>query len=191
MGPKERQHYEYVALEGKIVHKQTGEFLDTTNGSKGAKWIFVMSTSKNLYAGQKKKGLFHHSSFLAGGVTLAAGRFTVEDGVLKSISAYSGHYKPSEENLNNFLNFLRENGVDPSEVEVPCASNEDYYDDSTQDRVEKETEAATFFKPPQLEMPMKMESPRVPRTPNSRRFFASYLSPTSATDDDDDDEEKK
>ncbi|KAJ6790526.1 IQ domain-containing protein IQM3-like [Iris pallida] len=157
MGPQERQHYEYVPVEGKIVHKQTGELLDTTNGNKGAKWIFVMSTSKNLYAGQKKKGLFHHSSFLAGGVTLAAGRFTVENGVLKSIWAYSGHYKPSEENLSNFLTFLREKGVDLSEVEVPSSSNEDYYDDSKQDQVEKETEAIVFPKPPQLEMPTKME----------------------------------
>ena len=37
------------------MHKQTGELLDTANGSewdKGAKWIFVMSTSKKLYAGK-------------------------------------------------------------------------------------------------------------------------------------------
>jgi len=32
---------------------------------------------------QKKKGLFHHSSFLAGGATLAAGRLEAEDGILE------------------------------------------------------------------------------------------------------------
>lgn len=32
---------------------------------------------------QKKKGMFHHSSFLAGGATLAAGRLVVEHGDLK------------------------------------------------------------------------------------------------------------
>lgn len=32
---------------------------------------------------QKKKGMFHHSSFLAGGATLAAGRLVVEDGTVK------------------------------------------------------------------------------------------------------------
>lgn len=32
---------------------------------------------------QKKKGTFHHSSFLAGGVTLAAGRLVVIDGTLQ------------------------------------------------------------------------------------------------------------
>ncbi|KAK1552849.1 hypothetical protein Q3G72_024359 [Acer saccharum] len=47
------------------------------------KWIFVVSTSKNLYAGVFKIGTFHHSSFLAGGATLAAGRLEAEQGILK------------------------------------------------------------------------------------------------------------
>lgn len=34
------------------MHKQSGNFLDTTKGKPGEKWIFVMSTSKKLYAGQ-------------------------------------------------------------------------------------------------------------------------------------------
>ena len=48
---QEREHYEYLVVEGKIVHKQSGFFLDTIKGKPGAKWIFVMSTSKKLYAG--------------------------------------------------------------------------------------------------------------------------------------------
>ena len=39
-------------MEGKIVHKLTGDLLDSSNGSQGAKWIFVMSTYKKLYAGE-------------------------------------------------------------------------------------------------------------------------------------------
>ena len=94
-----------------MVHKQTGDLLDTDREVHDSKWIFVMSTSKKLYAGevrinltseiillksllfstllfcffafQKKKGLFHHSSFLAGGATLAAGRLMAERGKLK------------------------------------------------------------------------------------------------------------
>lgn len=157
LGPQERKHYEYIPIDGKIVHKQSGEPLDTTNGSNGAKWIFVMSTSKKLYAGEKKKGLFHHSSFLAGGTTLAAGRFTAENGVLKSIWAYSGHYKPSEENLSNFLSFLREKGIDLDEVQIRASSNEDYYDDPKQDEANKDDEPGIFREPPQLELPVKME----------------------------------
>ncbi|KAL8105345.1 hypothetical protein AgCh_029221 [Apium graveolens] len=38
----------------------------------GLKWIFVLSTSRNLYVG-KKKGEFQHSSFLFGGATMVAG----------------------------------------------------------------------------------------------------------------------
>ncbi|KAL0333460.1 UNVERIFIED_CONTAM: IQ domain-containing protein IQM3 [Sesamum angustifolium] len=125
LGPQEREHYEFVVIDGKILHKLTGRPLDTTKGSPGSKWIFVMSTSKKLYTGEKKKGLFHHSSFLAGGATLAAGRLMAEDGVLKCISAYSGHYKPTDDSLDSFLSFLKENGVNLVEVEIQKV-NEDY-----------------------------------------------------------------
>ncbi|XP_004249826.1 IQ domain-containing protein IQM3-like [Solanum lycopersicum] len=125
LGPQEREHYEYIVAEGKIVHEKTGNVLDTTKGLPGAKWIFVMSTSRRLYAGEKKKGLFHHSSFLAGGATSAAGRLVVMDGRVVSISAYSGHYRPTEDRLDSFLSFLNENGVNLDEVEIR-KSNEDY-----------------------------------------------------------------
>ncbi|KAE9465563.1 hypothetical protein C3L33_02536, partial [Rhododendron williamsianum] len=118
LGPQERENYQYIVVGGKIVHKQSGNFLDTTKGKPGEKWIFVMSTSKKLYAGQKKKGIFHHSSFLAGGATLAAGRLAAEDGTLKSISPYSGHYRPTDDSLDSFLSFLKQNGVDLDRVAV-------------------------------------------------------------------------
>ncbi|PKI36173.1 hypothetical protein CRG98_043431 [Punica granatum] len=133
LGPQERENYEYLILEGKIIHKLSGELLHTTKGSQGAaaKWIFVMSTSKKLYAGEKKKGAFHHSSFLAGGATIAAGRLVAEHGILKSISAYSGHYRPTDDSLDSFLSFLEENGVNLKEVEIHKASEDsDTYDDS-------------------------------------------------------------
>ena len=49
---QEREHYEYIVVEGKIIHKQTRNVLDTIKGLKEGKWIFVMSTSKKLYAGK-------------------------------------------------------------------------------------------------------------------------------------------
>ncbi|PKI49315.1 hypothetical protein CRG98_030243 [Punica granatum] len=124
LGPQEREHYEYNLVDGKIVHKQSGEFLDTNRGSHGAKWIFVVSTSHKLYAGEKKKGAFHHSSFLAGGATLAAGRLIVEHGILKSISAYSGHYRPTNDSLDSFISYLKDNGVNLDEVQI-FKANED------------------------------------------------------------------
>ncbi|MBA0753243.1 hypothetical protein Gogos_021315 [Gossypium gossypioides] len=119
-----KEHYEYIVFEGKIIHKQTGNVLHTIKGSEGRKWIFVVSTSKKLYAGEKKKGMFHHSSFLAGGATFAAGRLVAEQGILKSISAYSGHYRPTDDSLENFLSFLKEKGVNLSEVEIRRASDD-------------------------------------------------------------------
>ncbi|KAI4370189.1 hypothetical protein MLD38_018563 [Melastoma candidum] len=130
LGPKEREQYEYVIDRGMVIHKLSGEYLDTRKGREGAKWIFVMCTSRRLYAGEKKKGEFHHSSFLAGGATIAAGRLATEDGVLKSISAYSGHYRPTEDRLDAFLSFLKDNGVNLDEVEIRKNTDDsDTYED--------------------------------------------------------------
>ena len=49
----ERKAYEVIVEEGRFIYKETGEFLHTTSD---AKWIFVLSTSKTLYVGKKKKG---------------------------------------------------------------------------------------------------------------------------------------
>lgn len=130
LGPKERELYEYIINEGKVIHKQSGEPLDTSKGPKDAYWIFVMSTARRLYAGKKEKGVFQHSSFLSGGATIAAGKFTVKAGVIKSIWAYSGHYKPSTEDLNNFMKFLEENGVNLKEIEMRPFKKGDYHNDS-------------------------------------------------------------
>ncbi|KEH42064.1 putative IQ motif, EF-hand binding protein [Medicago truncatula] len=130
LGPQEREHYEYIVCEGIIIHKQSGDLFHTKNDSEDAKWIFVMSTSKKLYAGKKKKGLFHHSSFLAGGATLAAGRLEAVDGILESISAYSGHYRPTDDTLDTFLSYLKQNGVNLDEVKVRKPNDDtDIYED--------------------------------------------------------------
>ena len=79
----ERKPYEVIVVDGKFIYKQTGKLLHTTEETSDVKWIFVLSTSKILYVGMKKKGAFQHSSFLAGGATIAAGRLVVDGGVLK------------------------------------------------------------------------------------------------------------
>ncbi|KAL8255539.1 hypothetical protein R6Q59_030606 [Mikania micrantha] len=118
LGPMERKEYEVVIKDGKLLYKQTGDYLDTTESSKAFKWIFVLSTSRTLYVGIKKKGLFQHSSFLAGGATLAAGRLVSEKGVLKAIWPHSGHYRPTQENFQDFVSFLQENDVDTTYVKM-------------------------------------------------------------------------
>lgn len=49
---KERGDYEVVIEDGKFMFKNSRQILDTSGGPRDAKWIFVLSTSKNLYVGQ-------------------------------------------------------------------------------------------------------------------------------------------
>ncbi|KAK8468242.1 hypothetical protein PHAVU_007G263300 [Phaseolus vulgaris] len=115
LGPVERVDYEVVIEGGRLLYKKCGKYVDTKGN---AKWIFVLSTSKTLYVGQKNKGTFQHSSFLAGGATLSAGRLVAEDGVLKVVWPHSGHYLPTEENFEELMSFLMENNVDLTDVKT-------------------------------------------------------------------------
>ncbi|KAL3642920.1 hypothetical protein CASFOL_013735 [Castilleja foliolosa] len=121
LGPIERESYEVVVENGKLVYKESGILVETIEGSK---WIFVLSTTRTLYVGQKKKGLFQHSSFLSGAAITAAGRMVAHDGVLEAIWPYSGHYLPTEENFNEFISFLEEHCVNLANVKR-CATDDD------------------------------------------------------------------
>ncbi|KAI3814476.1 hypothetical protein L1987_14116 [Smallanthus sonchifolius] len=121
LGPNERESYEVIVENGKLVYRQSRTLLETVEGSK---WIFVLSTSKNLYVGRKQKGLFQHSSFLSGGATTAAGRLVAHGGILEAIWPYSGHYLPTEENFRDFISFLEENHVDLTNVKK-CSVDDD------------------------------------------------------------------
>ncbi|XP_041999522.1 IQ domain-containing protein IQM2-like [Salvia splendens] len=125
LGPREREAYEIAVEDGKLLYKKTGELLDTIDEPKGCKWIFVLSTSRTLYVSQKKKGSFQHSSFLAGGATLAAGRIIADKGVLKVVWPHSGHYRPTAENFQDFVSFLKDNNVDLDKVEFDSVDDED------------------------------------------------------------------
>ncbi|KAL2332263.1 hypothetical protein Fmac_019844 [Flemingia macrophylla] len=116
LGPKEREAYEVIVEGGKLVYKQSKHLLHTTEESK---WIFVLSSSRILYVGQKIKGKFQHSSFLAGGATIASGRLVAQNGVLHAIWPYSGHYRPTEKNFMEFICFLEEHKVDMTNVKLP------------------------------------------------------------------------
>uniref|UniRef100_A0A6N2L255 Calmodulin-binding family protein n=1 Tax=Salix viminalis TaxID=40686 RepID=A0A6N2L255_SALVM len=110
---KEREAFEVIVEGGKLAYRQTGILINTTGDKK---WIFVLSTSRSLYVGQKNKGVFQHSSFLAGAATTAAGRLVAQDGTLQAIWPYSGHYLPNEDNFKEFISFLEEHNVDMTNV---------------------------------------------------------------------------
>ncbi|KAF7843517.1 protein IQ-DOMAIN 1-like [Senna tora] len=111
---KEREAYEVsIDNNGRLIYKESKSVVHTPEGSK---WIFVLSSSRILYVGEKKKGIFHHSSFLAGAATIASGRLVAFNGVIDAIWPYSGHYCPTEENFNQFIGFLEEHNVDLTNV---------------------------------------------------------------------------
>ena len=60
----------------------------------------------------------HHSSFLAGGNVQAAGLFVIDNGYLTKLYAHSGHYRPTEKNIYQLLNYLISRGVDVTDVLV-------------------------------------------------------------------------
>ncbi|XP_051132194.1 IQ domain-containing protein IQM1-like [Andrographis paniculata] len=161
LGPKEREVYEVVVENGKLMYKQNGSFVNTIEGSK---WIFVLSTSRTLYVGQKKKGLFQHSSFLAGGAITAAGRMVARGGVLEAIWPYSGHYLPTEENFQEFITFLEEHSVDLSNVKR-CATDDDRppSKDSSEDSIPRHGSSNTLNEPKDTEStaPVQSNEPEV------------------------------
>ncbi|XP_027192439.2 IQ domain-containing protein IQM5-like [Cicer arietinum] len=113
LGPKEREVYEVTIEQGKFVYKKSKNLVHTSEGSK---WIFVLSSSRLLYVGEKKKGQFQHSSFVAGAATISSGRLVVHNGILHAIWPYSGHYRPTEKNFMEFIGFLMEQNVDLTNV---------------------------------------------------------------------------
>lgn len=121
LGPNEREEFEVIVENGKLVYKKNGRLVDTDEKSK---WIFVLSTTRSLYIGRKEKGTFQHSSFLSGGATTAAGRLVAQQGSLEAIWPYSGHYHPTEENFKEFISFLEEHNVDLTNVKR-CAVDDD------------------------------------------------------------------
>lgn len=127
--------------DGKFVYKRSGELVHTTRVDKHEKWIFVLSTSKVLYVGKKMKGTFHHSSFLAGGATLAAGRLVIENGILQAVWPHSGHYRPTEENFQEFVSFLAENNVDLTHVKMSPDDEKDNVEQTRTSSSSKESSA--------------------------------------------------
>ncbi|KAJ1298630.1 hypothetical protein BS78_01G468700 [Paspalum vaginatum] len=125
LGPKEREIYEVMVEDGKMMYKLSRKMVDTFEGPRDAKWIFVLSTTRILYIGVKSKGTFQHSSFLAGGATSAAGRLILENGILRAVWPHSGHYRPTEANFREFMNYLKKRNVDLTNVKLSPSEGEE------------------------------------------------------------------
>ena len=82
------------------------------------KWIYVWDMHSRLYINRKLPGRFHHSSFVAGGAVKAAGSIVVENGELKQLTTWSGHYRPRSSDIALFLEWLEAKHVNMSHVEL-------------------------------------------------------------------------
>ncbi|XP_037418833.1 IQ domain-containing protein IQM6-like [Triticum dicoccoides] len=183
LGPKEREFYEVMIENKMMMYKLSRKIVDTSEGPKDAKWIFVLSTTKILYIGTKSKGTFQHSSFLAGGATSAAGRLVVANGILKAVWPHSGHYRPTEANFREFMKYLRKGNVDLTDVKLsPTEGEEDEWLRSSLSQMDLTTEVSTPGKqgdtraqPPRGDK--KKIKPAVPAAPPSTSGEAVAGSP--------------
>ncbi|GMF48005.1 unnamed protein product [Phytophthora fragariaefolia] len=114
---EQRKQYEleFVSTEeGVRVHyAASGRLVHTDERSK---WIFVMDLSGHMYLGRKRKGHFHHSSFVSGAPIFAAGKIIIKNGVIIAIEPHSGHFKPRLENLLSLCSMLANHNVDIDDI---------------------------------------------------------------------------
>ncbi|MCB1136780.1 MAG: hypothetical protein KDK78_10965, partial [Chlamydiia bacterium] len=116
---------------------QEGSNLDTSKfrsiSSGEGTGIFVLGLDGKLYAAahsESERGLMHHSSFFAGGDVLSAGELVVEQGVLKSLSNRSGHYRPDwKDPMLAVLDHLHNKGVDLSAVRLELVGTAELSDE--------------------------------------------------------------
>lgn len=111
----DRQRFRLYIIDGRI-YTSDGKPFDTSSSSTAwggaGRAIFVMDEHGNLYASNyHERGLFHHSSFLAGENVAAAGEMAVVDGELQLMTDSSGHYRPSRGHTMQAIHLLRSMGI--------------------------------------------------------------------------------
>lgn len=119
-----------------VTIQSDGKFVDTsgrgvstedsrTESSNGkGRAIFVMSENLELFMHTKQEeGKIHHSSLIAGEPAAAAGEMVIWGGYLRVISDRSGHYSPHPEQMLALLKYLKDKGVDLTNVTVEFRSD--------------------------------------------------------------------
>ncbi len=126
LGAEQRERYRVVVRDGRL-HFTDGRVLNAGKKFPG-KWggeeaesyaIYVMDAAGNLYFSfEHERGIFHHSSFLAGGPVSMAGDAHIFDGQLVQITNQSGHYRPPPAAFPQVVERLEEMGLDMKQVKV-------------------------------------------------------------------------
>jgi hypothetical protein len=102
-------------LNGDLVHTQTAEEFNSHSGQENM-WIFVCGLDGKLYTHAKVRAQFQHSSFLAGGLTAAAGKLWIDSGHLRAMEPYSGHYRPDSADMHAFIGILKQMGLSKTDL---------------------------------------------------------------------------
>lgn len=115
LSAEEREAYKLLVGQDGLLYDANVQPFDTTGAGtvtgKG-KAIFVMSETGDIYASlTQQAGIFHHSSFLAGGPVAAAGELEVANGLVKTVSNRSGHYTPDQSYTHQFVEQLWRKGA--------------------------------------------------------------------------------
>lgn len=116
----ERARYLVDIRNGVFYWMASGELVDTSPKRTCAldlrfrllglpmKYIFVIDLHDRLFVAKKKKGCFHHSSFLGARPVRLAGSIIVKAGRLCAVNASSGHYRPDDTNFDRTLHMLED-----------------------------------------------------------------------------------
>jgi hypothetical protein len=126
VAPSEARHVSNARRNGASAHAQTAsargsvaEYAEShalAHTDERSKWIFVVDLGGRMYLGRKRKGRFHHSSFVAGAPVVAAGKIVIKLGRVLAIEPHSGHFKPKLASLSALRGLLERQGVDVDAV---------------------------------------------------------------------------
>ena len=101
--------------------------------------IFVIGPDGELYCGGHVRDVFHHSSFFGSGAIMCGGEIrTNTNGQIVFLSNQSGHYRPTEEQNIQMLEWFERRGVNLAGVTFSYFSTVDYRS--------REMNAATYLK---------------------------------------------
>jgi hypothetical protein len=117
----ERAAYRVLINDG--LFKKNGINFDssdyTSHGKKGfASYTLNANGELSLFNHEGGFGKLFHSSMNSGVPVVAAGEIKIENGALKAIAIYSGHYKPTLFNAYRVLEYFSAHDVDISRVYV-------------------------------------------------------------------------
>lgn len=111
LSPEQRANYELRPKDGLLFRKDGIIPVDTKLSYGNRSLLYVISEDKKIYSGRGAKYILHHSSFLAGGDVIAAGKLMTSNGKVIYISNNSGHYRPSAQYLLQAIRHFHDLGV--------------------------------------------------------------------------------